>query len=194
MRTRHAALAAALLLAGCGGPLLFAELEIPAVGITLPSQTFPSVATALPVNLCSGSEPGCVQTELVYDIGQKVDLLKEASAKYELRLSQLSIALAATQAASDLGGVKSTVIEAVQPGATTGVVVASYYRSPQDPNPSAIAVSGNADLDLAKYLNDGKIDLRVKMTYDAPTPEFTADVQAVFYLKVTLDYGRGIGL
>jgi hypothetical protein len=196
MRTRHVALAAALLLTACGGPLLSAELEIPEVGITLPSQVFPSVATAFPVNNCgTGTVAGtsCVQTDLVYDLGSKVGLLDQPNTRSEVRLTNLAVTLAATSALSDLGGVRSTVAEVVAPGATEGVVVASYTRAPGAPSPT-IAVSGNADLDLVPYIQNGKVTIHVKMTYDAPTPAFRADVTAVFYVKETLDYGKTIGL
>jgi hypothetical protein len=70
-----------------------------------------------------------------------------------------------------------------------GVVVASYVRSDADPNPAAIAVTGNSNVDLAAYVQSGQLDVRVEMTYDAPTPAFTADVTSTWSLDVKLDWG-----
>lgn len=190
---RHAAALAAVLLAACGGPALFAELEIPAVGITLPPQEFPG-STADPSRWCAPDRPDCIRTELVYDVGNEVELLSDENAEYEIRLTDLALALDATVTTTDLGGIRSAIFEVVPPDGSTPVVVASYVRSESDPNPTSIAVSGSSSLDLAPFLDQGQVRILVKLSLDEATPPFTAQVGAVFYLRVKLDYGRAAGL
>lgn len=186
---RHALRAAPLLLlAACGGPLLYADLEVPQVLVTLPSQRFPASA-GNPALWCAPTAPSCVATELEYDLGQSVSYLREPGATYQVRLNHLAIAMVAT-AGGDLRGVKSAAILAYPAAGGAPVEIARYVRSAADPAPTTIAVAGDPGLDLAPYVSAGRIRVRVELTYDAPTPAFDADVTADFYLKVRLDYGK----
>ncbi|BDG04523.1 hypothetical protein [Anaeromyxobacter oryzae] len=184
---------ALLALAGCGGPLLYAELVIPELGMTTPSQPFPA-SNADPSYWCAADKPDCITTDFTYDLGQQVDLLTKKDVEYELRLTDLSIALDATSAGTDLHGVKSAAVEVIPPGTTTPVEVASYARSAANPSPTSISISGNASVDLAPFVDAGQVHVRVKMSYDAPTPAFAADIRGVFYLRVKLDYGKTLGI
>ena len=185
---RHALLAASLLLStGCGGPLLFAELVIPEVELTLPAQPFPA-SVAAPSAWCDATRPSCIATDLSYDLGQELELFTRPQAEYELRLTTLAIALSTTRG-GDLGGVTSTTILAYPPGGGAPVAIARYERSPSDPAPTTIAVAGNPEIDLAHFLEAGRIRLRVELSYDARTPAFDADVTADFHVRVQLDYG-----
>jgi hypothetical protein len=193
MKTLLAAVASLLLLAGCSGPLLFAELEIPEFGITLPAQTFPA-STSDPSYWCAPDRSDCITTDFVYDIGSEVDLLDEDAVEYELRLTGLAITLDTTAAGTDLRGVRSALIEVFPPNGDAAVAVASYVRSPANPAPTSLALAGDASIDLAPFVDAGQVHIRIKMSYDAPTPEFTADVRTVFYLRVKLDYGKALGI
>jgi hypothetical protein len=184
---RHALLAALLLLStGCSGPLLFAELVIPEVELTLPAQPFPA-SVAAPSAWCDATRPSCIATDLTYDLGQELELFTRPEAEYELRLTALAIALSST--GGDLGGVTSTAILAYPPDGGAPVTLAHYERSPSDPAPTTISVAGNPEIDLAQFLEAGQIRLRVELTYDARTPAFDADVTADFHVRVQLDYG-----
>lgn len=185
---RHALRAAPLLLlAACGGPLLYADLEVPQVLVTLPAQRFPA-SVASPALWCDPSTPSCVATELEYDLAQSVSYLREPGATYQVRLTRLAIAMTAA-AGGDLGGVKSAVILASPAAGGAPVEIARYTRSAADPAPTTLSVAGDPGLDLAPYVTAGRIRVRVELSYDAPTPAFDADVTADFYLKVRLDYG-----
>lgn len=190
---KNTLLAAVMLLTGCGGPLLFADLEIPEVGITLPQRTFPA-SSADPSRVCSADATDCIVTDLDFDVGEQVDVINDADAEYELRLTSVAIDLGATGAGTDLRGVRSVSIEALPLGASEPVVVASYVRTTSNPTPRTIAVSGDSNVDLAPFVQAGRLRVRAKMSLDAPTPEFTADVLAVFSLEVKLDYGAAVGL
>lgn len=195
---RRLALAPLLLLAaGCGGPLLFAELEVPEVGLTVAQQTFPA-SGADPSFWCSlqqarGEE--CLRVEMTYDLGEEIELLTEDDVDYDIRLTGLSLRLASTSGgAADLGGVQRVSVSVVPPGGGAAVQVASYRRDDAAPAPTQVSVTGNSNLDLAPFLEAGKVTLRLELSVDDATPEFTADVMGVFYVRVRLDYGAAVGL
>ncbi len=187
---RRALLTAPLLLAaGCGGPLLHADLEVPEARLTLPAQQFPRFPpTAGTPSGCAAGAPSCVATDLAYDLGQDLDLLSRPATSYEVRLDSLEIALTATQG-GDLGGVTSAAVLAYPPGGGAPAELARYQRAAAEPSPTAISLAGSSGTDLTPYLEAGVIRLRVELSYDRGTPAFQADATAAFRLKVRLDYG-----
>lgn len=191
-----AAAAAVLLLAGCGDPLLFAELEIPSVAIVLPSQSFPA-ATAGPDNQCPPPDTGtdCIYQTFSYDIGSQVSILNDSGVKADVRLMSLSLALTAG-VLQNFGTVDEVTLFILPPAGSTlsPVVVAEYRRSASDPAPTSIRVAGYSNVDLAQYLSSGKLQTAAEMKFNAVTPDFTADVTGDFYLKVQLDYGKLAGI
>jgi len=190
---RHALAALALALAACDGPLLFAELSIPEIRVTLPGQTFPASDTTIPANWCSAIQvdPPCIALTLDYDLGGNVPVLTEQNVTYDLRLTDVAIALSATEVGKDLSGVRLATIRVLDDplDPTAGVVVASYVRPPGPVAPTTIAITGNANLDLGPYLEAGRLPVRVEVVLDAGTPAFLADVQVGFSLEVKLDWG-----
>jgi hypothetical protein len=192
---RHALAALALALAACDGPLLFAELSIPEIRVTLPGQSFPASDTTIPANFCDPtapqSFPPCIALTLDYDLGGNVPVLTEQNVTYDLRLTDVAIALSATEVGKDLSGVRLVTIRVLDDplDPTAGVVVASYVRPPGPVAPTAIAITGNANLDLGPYLEVGRLPVRVEVVLDAGTPAFLADVQVGFSLEVKLDWG-----
>jgi hypothetical protein len=181
---------AILLASGCGGPLFFAELEVPTVRVTLPSQSFPAAND--PSALCRDAQgnviPQCAQTVLAYDLGAQVPVITEKGVSYEVRLTSLGIALAANDPImSDFGTVTAVTISVVGTGGLPNVVVASYQQDPLNPAPKSITVAGYSNVDLAPYILSGTLDLKTEL-HGIP-PSFTADVAGTFYLKVKLDYG-----
>ncbi len=187
-----AALAAAL--AGCGGSLLHADLQVDQVRVTLPSQAFPASDTTNPIDWCSASQssPPCVQLTLSYDIAGQIPVLNQPNVTYDLRLTDVGISLSASSAGTDLSGVQRVTITVLaNPNhPTSGVTVASYLRPATGGATSTIAVSGNPNLDLAPYVAAGRLPAHVELVVDQATPAFLADVGAGFSLEVKLDYGK----
>jgi len=197
-RPAAAALAAALL-TSCGGPLLFAEVEVPDLRVTLPPQSFPASGTALPANWCDPSlpvntNPPCVAISASYDLAAQVPAFTKPGVTYELRLTDVAFILSGTQtnpaAPPDLGGIVSAAVRVgVDPAvAGSGTIIASYART-GNPHPTSITVSGNANLDLAPYITSGKLPVRVEVVVDNTTPAFDANILAAFYVRITLDWG-----
>ncbi len=194
---RHAPAAVAIVLAaalsGCDRPLLFGELRIPELRVSLPSQSFPASDTSAPENWCDAAaqqDPPCIALTLDYDLGGQVPILTEENVTYDLRLTDVAIALSATEVGKDLGGVQLVTIRVLDdPLLPAGVVIASYARPGPGAAPTSIGVTGNANLDLAPYLAAGRLPVRIEVVLDALTPAFLADVAAGFSLEVKLDYG-----
>jgi len=195
-RTTLLALLAVPVLAACGKPLLFAEVEIPLAEVTLQSQPFPSTESPNPTDFCPPGVvlgPGitCLQRTIGFDFGNDFRDLTKDAASYELRLTDLGITLNATQALQDFGDVLEVVVGV--DGTGTGlpdVPLATYRQSAADPNPTSILVAASSNVDLGPYLEAGQITLFTRLQVGAVTPEFTADVVAQFYLRALIDWGK----
>ncbi len=186
-----AALAAAL--AGCGGPLLFAEVQVPKVGATLPRQSFPASDTTDPADWCSAlqTDPPCIQTSIDYDLGGMVPILNDPGVTYDIRLTELAVALSTTEVGKDLSGVRSASVSVLTNVAdpASAVVIASYVRPSGTATPTSISVSGNSNLDLGPYLRGGVLRVHAELVIDKPTPAFLADVTSQLSLEAKLDWG-----
>jgi hypothetical protein len=199
---RTLALAALLLAAACGKPLLYAEVEIPSTVVLLPQQAFPSTTSPLPGDLCA-PDPAwptpqghtCLQKVVRYDLGQDFrDLIADAET-VELRLNRLGIALATTDPLADFGSVYrvrvlAEGIDAAQPD----VELARYVRDPLAPPSRTIEVGARTSVNLGPYVDAGSIRVRSELEFDQDIPAFTADVSGEFYLRVMIDWGRQAGL
>lgn len=187
------AAAATAVLPACDGPLLFAELNVPELRATLPSQSFPASDTTDPADWCSAAQtdPPCIQLTMDYDVGGMVPLLNEPNVTYDLRLTDVGITLSATELGKNLSGVSRVTISALadpnDPAST--VTIAAYVRPPGGNPPSSISVSGNSSLDLGPYVRGGLLRVHAELVIDQPTPAFLADVTSGFSVEVKLDWG-----
>jgi hypothetical protein len=184
MRQLLIALSALLAASGCG--LLSAEFEIPSVSVTLKSQDFPAVPAGAPL-----------VKEVTFPIGKDLTGITDKGVTFELRLTQMAVALATTSPMGDFGDIETVTVSVLPPvGQTTPVeaVIASYQRSPADPHPTSIAVAGMSNLDLAPYILAGDLRLRFVAISSAggAIPAWKADVGGVFYLKVHADYAKSL--
>ncbi len=194
MTRRIAAALALTLLAACDGPLLFTEVEIPDLRLTLPPQAFPASGTGAPDQWCDPSapqsNPPCVQLTTGYDLGARVPAINETGVTYEIRLTDLAIILStAPGSPSDLSGVVSARVLVGYTGPGSGTVIAAYARSP-GAAPTTIAVSGNANLDLAPYLSTGQLPVRIEVVVESGMPAFDANILAGFYVRIEADWSH----
>jgi hypothetical protein len=185
MRRLLIAVPALALLAGCG--LLYAEVEIPSTTITLKQQVFDATTPGAPL-----------VKDITFDVGSQLPLINDKNVTFELRLTQMLVAMTTSSPLIDFGGIESVTLSVLPPAGQTlpeETILASYAKAPPpaDQNPKSISVSGMANLDLSPYIASGSMTLRLKalpVTLGAAIPAWTADVGAEFYLKVRADYGN----
>lgn len=166
-----------LAVTGCG-PVLFAEVETPKACVGLAGVAVPGAGAA------SG-----IATDLEYDLGAELPVLEEPDVEYEVRVLSLTIAAAP---GTDLSGVSRVRVLALgAPGSTLPPYeVLSYVRAPDAAPTDAIVASGRANVDLGKYLEAGRLDLRA--IYEGgglPASDWIADVEGCFYVRAKVDYG-----
>lgn len=188
-----ALLSAAALLCACDRPLLSSQLEIRELRVTMPGQEFPALALD-PAELCAHAPedpppPDCVARSVSYDLGAEVPVLDEQGVTSDVRLTDLALRLV-SGASGDLGGVILARITVQDPDTGAPVLLASYARLDPAAAPAEIAVTGDPNLELARYLRAGSLDMRVELEVDPADPPgaFTAEIEAAFSLVVTLEY------
>jgi hypothetical protein len=198
---RTPSLAALLLLAACGKPLLYGEVEIPSVAVKVPQQTFDAITGT---DLCTtpGTSPSnlCSLTSIKYDLGNEFrDLVKDATS-LDLRLTELAIDLTTLDPINNpLAGferVAQVRILAVGEAPLVALELARYTRDPAAPAGRGITVSARSSVNLGPYVQGGLIEIRAELEVDPPSglPAFTADVTGDFYLKVMVDWGKKAGV
>jgi hypothetical protein len=185
MRARLSFLATLLVvLAGCGGPVLFAELEMPSVEVTLPQYTFPGD----PLGLLNFKD-------VSFDVGANVPVVNEPNVELELRLTRMTMVLATGGPLSSFDGFQKVTITALHPSDPTRNLVLLRYDKPAGASGiTRISASSDTDADLKPFLEGGVINVRAEYESDGinptlPTSDWTADLTAEFRFVVTLDYG-----
>lgn len=182
MRARILSTASLLLaLAGCGGPVLFAELEMPSVLVTLPQQTF--LGTTLTTQTSTFN----------FDVGANVPIVNEPNVTVDLKLTRMTLVLDTANPANpaNFDNVDSVTISALAP-AGSGLPRLDLIRWERlgATGLTRIEAASATGADLTHYLTAGRIDVEASYTGSGlPTADWTADVSADFRIKVTLDYG-----
>jgi hypothetical protein len=214
-----AAAVAAAALAACDQPFLSARIEVPEVRIAGAETEFPttnidptyacSVIRAITGHNCSGVNRS-------YDVGGNVPAINQKGVGADLRLTDVVLHVSSASAAAHLGGITRAQVSLI--GGDGGLTrVASFVRPCEYPDPASVSTlvptvdptsvhtvscaqiayrpttirsSGAANVNLAPFLQSGKLDARVEVEMDPlllPSG-FTATVEAGFSAIVTLDY------
>jgi hypothetical protein len=177
-RSRVLLLPLAAVVASCGGPVLFAELEAPSICATLPDYAF------------TGTSGSSLQTSVAYDMSTVLPAVStNANVEYELRLQEVETTLV-TAPGYDFGAIESFRVVALATATLPEVELVSYVRDPAAPATSQLVARGAMNVDLGPYLDGGLLDLRLEYTGGLPAADWTANVRGCFYLKATLDYGK----
>jgi len=180
-----AAVSSILALASCGGPVLFAELEMPSVEVTLPQHTFP------------GDPLGLSTSETVaFDVGANVPVVNEPNVEFDLRITRMTLVLDTTGPLSNFDGFETVRITALHPGGDPArdLVLLEYTKPAGASGITRITATSETDADLKPYLSAGVITVRAEYASDGvnptlPTADWTADLTADFWMRVKLDYG-----
>jgi hypothetical protein len=169
----------ALLLSGCG--LLYAEVEIPKIEVTLPQESFPGTAAG-----------GSLSKDFTYDLGSDISVITDNDVTVVLKLQSLSIA-----SATDLYPVQSVSVVVVPPAGSLlpEVALVDYLRPTGAVSPvHDLQAASSSDADLGPYLTAGTLTLRASASGALPASGWLGDVTADFYLKVRYPYGKQIKL
>lgn len=171
----------ALTLAGCGGPVLFAELEMPSVAVTLPQYSFPGAPAGV-----------TVREDIVVDVGANVPLVNEPNVEFDLRLSRMTLVLDTSGPMSNFDDIESVTITALAPAGSglVDLVLLAYTNPHTATNVTRITATSETDADLKPYLSAGQLNIKAEYTGGGlPLSTWTADLTAEFWMKVKLDYG-----
>jgi hypothetical protein len=168
--------ALALALAGCGGPVLFAEVEMPSVEVTLPEYQFPSVV-------------GSASQDITFDVGANVPLVNEPNVDYDLTLNEMTITLR-NGPFTDFDSFDTVKITAIRAG-LPDLVLVEYTNPHTTSGLKSVTATSSTSQDLKPYLDAGKITVRAQFTSSPTTLAgiWYADVSADLRLRVRLDYG-----
>lgn len=193
---RHAlapVLVAAALLAGCGRPLLSAQLEVPEARLTEPGQPFPQ-PFAVPLDPCSVLPPGdcrmAVTNDVVFDLGEEVPFVDDEGVDLDLRATEMALHFGGGSSS----GLQQLRVHLLAGGSTT--LLAAYDRPAGSPAPADVVLGTNQDVNLASYLDAGVITLRVELVYDGAdgVPSaggpLSVDVTVAFRVEATVDYTK----
>ncbi len=181
MRARVLSTASLLFALSACGPVLFAELELPSVEVTLPQYSFP------------GTPPGVPLTkDISFDLGASVPVVNEPNVTFDLKLNRMTLVLNTTGPLSSFDQVDRVTITVLHPAATSlpDLVLIDYTNPHTATGVTTITATSQTGADLKPYLEAGKITVRADYSGSGlPVSTWTADVTADFWMKVKLDYG-----
>lgn len=174
MRARLLPTSLLLALAGCGGPVLYGEVELPHVEVTLPEYEFPTVGVS-------------TTQSLTFDVGASVGLINEPHVDYDLKLNRMTIVLRSGPF-TNFDTFHTVRISATRAG-LPDLVLIEYSNPP--PGATTITATSSTGADLKPYLDAGKLTVAATFEADPTTPVglWYADVSADLFLRVRLDYG-----
>jgi hypothetical protein len=185
MRARTFATAALLAAtAACGGPVLFAELEMPSVEVTLPAFEFPAFVA------------GTVSTEVTFDIGANVPLVNDPDVDFDIELRKL-VLLLRTATPGNFDGFQSVKLTAIHPSRDPArELVLLQWSSTGATGLTRVEATSQTDADLKPFLSAGNLTVRAEYAENGLFPvqltPWTADLTADFWMKVRLDYGAAL--
>jgi hypothetical protein len=172
-----AALAPAILLHGCGGPLLSAEVK----DASITSTNVPFAGAGVPGATALGSF-----TADLGPLGKPV----ASGVKTELTLTEVAINWTDPANRPDFSGVTSATLTAI-PDPSSGLppkVVATYVQDPLDPNPVGMVIAGDPALNLFDLLSGGVLDLRLDASGALPSTAWAQTATVVAHLRVKIEY------
>jgi hypothetical protein len=177
---------AALGSTACGGPILYADLDEPALCKTVQDVPF------------DGAVPG-QDLKLSFDlpVGQYVPVFNTQDAVVNLRLNEVTFT--AKKGIQDFNSVSSAGIDVLpQSGSTLPqTTVLSYTQDPNNLPGPTLTISGERQVELIPFLSsdsDRKATLQADMKGKLPPNVWTADVRVCFHTHARFNYAHSVGL
>ena len=176
MRTLLFAALATVLLPGC----FYVEAEEPMVCKTVLDQSFPG-------STLGGNYD--VSQDFNYDFGNEIVLSFDGKS-VDTTARALQVTLTAKSGITDFSFIDAADATLIDPtGNLPDVQIVSYAKNASAPaGPTLVIEGGGQNIDITKYLQSGKIDVRLHFNGSAPPQNFTADVKTCVYAKVRLNY------
>jgi hypothetical protein len=179
----------ALVLAGCGDPLFFGEVEEPKICFRLPAASVPA-APALPPG-APAIPSQTVESSGELDLGSQIPGLDQKGTTGSLRLLSLSI----SSSADALSHIDAAEADLPAPGGALAPFV-DFSRTPSvgsyTPNADGSAtidmkLAPDTELFQAVFANGGKLPYRIALTGTPPTVAWTVAVDFCMYAKLKVD-------
>lgn len=182
MRDRRSWLVAALtLLAGCGGPLLGAQIDESRLCLVLPSQTVPAAPTA---------PPGAVVPEQTVtwegdvDVGSVIPGLSDGTVTGSIHA--LSLTTTANPATVDLETISAADVEVIDASGKATAIM--HYTRPDPATPTDhLDMTVGQDVNLLPQLKGGVLQYRITFKGLPPRTTWTADLETCLSANVTID-------
>jgi hypothetical protein len=154
--TASSALGALLALAACDGPILFAELEMPSVVVTLPQYTFPGDPSGL-----------LSERDVSFDVGASVPVIEEPDVELEFRLTRMTLVLGTGGPISNFDGIQTVTLTALHPtDPSLDLVLLQYEKPAGATDVTRISAGSETDADLLPFLTGGVINIRAAYEAD----------------------------
>ncbi len=174
------ALSVLAVLAGCGDPLFFADVQARKICVTMPSQQIPG-APDITANVLKEGD---------WDLGDDLrKLMSKDGASATIQVLEFTIADANGQA--DLTGISDASVVVARTDGTDPVTLLAYTRPQNDPPQHEIDMSGQS-VDVGTYLDSGKLHYKVAAHGTLPPTTWTADLQACMHAEVKVDALKAI--
>jgi hypothetical protein len=179
MRIAHA-LPLLALAAGCGDPLVFAEVEEPSVCFTVHNQAMVGTGGATVTDFVySGTSP--------VNIGDNVALMNSKGATVNAHV--LSFTLTDAKGTADLSGIASASVTISNTAGSTPLL--SYTR-PANPPKDHLTMAGSSQ-EIGALLSGGNFNYSVAVSGQPPANDWTANIEVCLYLKVKVDVLQAAG-
>ena len=176
------AVAFALTLAGCSGPLLGADVTEPKLCLMLQAVTIPA-APAIPTGVTVPDQTVTWTGDL--DVGSSIPGLDKAGAVTGA-IHMLSLTTAASPATTDLSSITSASV-AVTDATGNALSFMHYTRPTPVTTPSELDMVLDDDLNLLDELQGGVLHYTITFAGLPPTTAWTADIETCFSAHLTID-------
>ena len=180
MTTPRASLVAslALALAGCGGPLVGADIDEPRICLVMHSQTVPGAP--IPGGVVLPDQQVSWEGDL--DLGSKIPGLdKQGAVTGSIHMLSLT-----TTGSTDLSSVSSADVALVDAaGQPTSFM--SYTRPTPVTTPDALDMKLDQDLNLLDEVQGGLLRYRITFKGQPPPTSWTADIETCLSAHLTID-------
>lgn len=161
---------------GCGGDILFAELEIPSLCTSIPGQTFPGAPIAVAGTATFPNE---------FDVG---NTLSDFGNLGQVEARALFFDITAKSGVQDFGFVDQVQLKVLPaPNSTLLPVQLVDYKAGAQPPSNNMHWAVNSP-DMMGYLKEPPLRFETTFTGTLPTVDWSFDIRLCIFMKARIDY------